>query len=138
MKKLYMIVVLLFSAAAFADECYFQSRATSYYLRPALKRISCATYLSAMQGSSNYAALIGEEGNLIFETDNERFLIGKFFYSLEMQDYVLYGYIEFSGGVPNRCETTKSSGVCSAFDYTTFAIAFKNFLHSPERIKIRR
>lgn len=79
MKKIAIVLVLLMAASSFAEQCYFQTRRTSYDSGTSVKKISCQTVKNVMQdvhfynGKDNYTRYfgrqIGKEGNLIVEDD---------------------------------------------------------------------
>ena len=75
MKKTAIVLVLLMAAFSFAEQCYFQTRRTSYDSGTSVKKISCQTVKNVMQDvhfyneKDNYTRYfgrqIGKEGNLI-------------------------------------------------------------------------
>lgn len=145
MKKMAIVLVLLMAAFSFAEQCYFQTRRTSYDSGTSVKKISCQTAINAMEdvyfynGSDNYARYfgryIGKEGNLIREKDGA-VLIAKFYYALG--EYRLYGSIVYSGGNVANCLTTTSTGYCDQTEYTDFGYYFTEFLSSPARKRNRK
>ena len=144
MKNKFTIVTLLFvlCTSAFAEQCYFQSRRTSYDAGTKVKKISCQVLKNAFQdvhfynGNDNYARYyekkIGQEGNLIVE-DNGDILMTKFYYALG--EFRYYGQIRYRGANVISCKTTTSSGYCDQFEYTDFGNYLRDFLSSLTRKK---
>lgn len=142
MRKMTVIMILLMVAFSFAEQCFFQSRRTSYDSRTTVRKISCQTVKNSIQdvrfynGNDNYAHYyeqkIGQEGNLIVE-DNGNILMTKFYYALG--EYRYYGQISYSGANVISCQTTTSSGYCDKFEYTDFGNYLREFLSSPARKK---
>lgn len=140
MKKMAIVLVSLMAAFSFAEQCYFQTRRTSYDSGTSVKKISCQTVKNVMQdvyfysGSDNYTRYfgrqIGKEGNLIVENDGT-FIISKFYYALG--EYRYYGQIIYRGGNVVSCQTTTSTGYCDQTEYTDFGYYFTEFLGSPAR-----
>lgn len=145
MKKMAIVLVLLMAAFSFAEQCYFQTRRTSYDSGTSVKKISCQTVKNVMQDvyfcneKDNYTRYfgrqIGKEGNLIVENDGT-FIISKFYYALG--EYRLYGSIVYSGGNVANCLTTISTGYCDQTEYTDFGYYFTEFLSSPARKRNRK
>lgn len=100
MKKTIIAMILLLSAFSFAEQCYFQTRRTSYEAGTSVKKISCQVAKKCVQdirfynkdNADNYVRYyeqkIGKEGNLIVE-ENGEITIMKFYYALG--EYRYYG-----------------------------------------------
>ena len=146
MKKIAIVMILLLSAFSFAEQCYFQTRRTSYDSGTSVKKISCETMKKIYQdirfydnqGNNyvrKYEQQIGREGNLIVE-GNGYTSIMKFYYALG--EYRYYGYITYYGGNVVECTTTTSTGVCDQVEYTEFGNYLRDFLSSSARKKNRK
>ena len=91
MKNMLLIMLLVLQPLVFANQCYFQSRRTSYDSGTSIKKISCQWLAQALQNiefynrGDNYAPYyerkFGKEGNLIEEVDG-RIYMTKFYYAL--------------------------------------------------------
>lgn len=137
---------LALCATAFAEQCYFQTRRTSYDSGTQVKKISCETMKKIYRDirfyddlGNNYVRLyeqkIGKEGNLIVE-GNGYTSIMKFYYALG--EFRYYGYITYQGANVVECTTTTSTGVCDQVEYTEFGNYFRDFLSSLARKKNRK
>jgi hypothetical protein len=143
MKKIILAMLLALCTSAFAEQCYFQTRRTSYDSGTRVKKISCETMKKIYQDirfyddqGNNYVRMyeqqIGQEGNLIVEGNGYTSII-KFYYALG--EYRYYGYITYSGGNVVECTTTTSTGYCDNVEYTEFGNYFRDFLNSSARKK---
>ena len=146
MRKMGIAVLLALCSSALAEQCYFQTRRTSYDSVTKIKKISCKTAKQAVQdirfysnqNLDNYARYyeeaFGQEGNIIVE-DNEDITIMKFYYALG--EFRYYGSITYRGSNVTNCGTTTSTGYCDKFEYTDFANYLRDFLNSSARKKKR-
>ena len=142
MKKMIPVLVLVLQTFALAEQCYFQSRRTSYDSGTVVKNISCQTLKNVFQdirfydGKNNYVRYyedhIGQEGNLIVE-DNGDVLLTKFYYA--QGEYRYYGQIRYSGANVVSCQTTTSTGYCDQVEYTDFGNYLRDFYSSSARKK---
>lgn len=138
-------MLLALSTATWAEQCYFQTRRTSYDSGTQVKKVSCQKLYDAIadvrfvNGRDNYAPYFaktfGREGNLIME-DNGEITMSKFYYALGQ--YRFYGGIMYRGGNAVACRTTTSTGVCDRVEYTEFGNYLRDFFYSPARKKNRR
>lgn len=145
MKKVFLILIFILQTFAMAEQCYFQSRRTSYDSETVVKKISCQTVKNTFQdirfynGNDNYVRYyedhIGQEGNLIVE-DNGDILMTKFYYA--QGEYRYYGQIRYRGANVLSCQTTTSTGYCDHVEYTDFGNYLRDFLSSSARKKKRR
>lgn len=147
MKQIILAVLLAWCSAALAEQCYFQTRRTSYDSGTSVKKISCQTAKKCVQdirfynnnNADNYVRYyeqnIGKEGNLVVENDGE-ITIMKFYYALG--EYRYYGGITYRGSNVINCGTTTSTGYCDDFEYSDFANYFRDFLNSSARKKNHR
>ena len=143
MKKM-ITALLLLAAFPFAEECYFQTRRTSYDSETSTKKVSCKTLEKAIQdvrfynsdNFDNYARYyedhFKQEGNLIIEKDGW-ITINKFYYALG--EYRYYGSIMYYGANIYKCQTTTSTGYCDQVEYNDFAMYLRDFLSSSARKK---
>lgn len=139
-------MLLALSSLVFAEQCYFQTRRSSYDSGPKVKKISCEMMKKITQDiqfykdskdnyAQKYGRYIGEEGNLILEESGVT-LIMKFYYALG--EYRYYGHIVYNGGNVAECVTTTSTGVCDHVEFTDFGYHFTEFLSSSARKKNRK
>lgn len=145
MKKMGIAVLLALCSTALAEQCYFQSRRTSYDSGTRVKKISCQALKNAQQdvyfynGNDNYARYyerqFGQEGNLIVEIDGY-VMMTKFYYALG--EFRYYGQIVYNGGNVVSCKTTTSAGYCDQVEYTEFGNYLRDFLNSSARKKNRK
>ena len=146
MKKIIVAMLLALYSSALAEQCYFQTRRTSYDSGTRVKKISCETMKKIYQdirfydnqGNNyvrKYEQQIGKEGNLIVE-GNGYTSIMKFYYALG--EFRHYGFITYYGGNAVKCATTTSSGVCDQVEYTEFGNYLRDFLNSSARKKNRK
>jgi hypothetical protein len=145
MKKVFLILIFILQTFAMAEQCYFQSRRTSYDSETVVKKISCQTVKNTFQdirfynGNDNYVRYyedhIGQEGNLIVEDDGD-ILMTKFYYA--QGEYRYYGQIRYRGANVLSCQTTTSTGYCDHVEYTDFGNYLRDFLSSSARKKKRR
>ena len=146
MKKVIVAMLLALYSSALAEQCYFQTRRTSYDSGTRVKKISCQTMKEIYQdirfydnqGNNyvrKYEQQIGKEGNLIVE-GNGYTSIMKFYYALG--EFRYYGFITYYGGNAVKCATTTSSGVCDQVEYTEFGNYLRDFLSSSARRKNRK
>ena len=125
-----------------ANQCYFQSRRTSYDSGTSIKKISCQWLEKSLQniefynGNDNYAPYygrrFGQEGNLIEDADGLIYMT-KFYYALG--EYRYYGQIIYYGANVKSCKTTTSSSFCDQVEYNDFAMYLRDFLSSSVRQK---
>jgi hypothetical protein len=146
MKKMVIAVLLALCSTALAEQCYFQTRRTSYDSGTSVKKISCKTAKKAVQDirfysnqnmdnyARYYAEAFGQEGNIIVE-DNGSTTIMKFYYALG--EFRYYGGITYRGANVSNCGTTTSTGYCDNFEYTDFGNYLRDFLSSAARKKKR-
>lgn len=139
-----LLLVMLFALQSFvlANQCYFQSRRTSYDSGTSIKKISCQWLEKSLQniefynGNDNYAPYygrrFGQEGNLIEDADGLIYMT-KFYYALG--EYRYYGQIIYYGANVKSCKTTTSSGFCDQVEYNDFAMYLRDFLSSSVRQK---
>ena len=142
MKKVFLILIFILQTFAMAEQCYFQSRRTSYDSETVVKKISCQTVKNTFQdirfynGNDNYVRYyedyIGQEGNLIVEDDGD-ILMTKFYYA--QGEYRYYGQIRYRGANVLSCQTTTSTGYCDHVEYTDFGNYLRDFLSSSARKK---
>lgn len=142
MKNMLLIMLLVLQPLVFANQCYFQSRRTSYDSGTSIKKISCQWLAQALQNiefynrGDNYAPYyerkFGKEGNLIEEVDG-RIYMTKFYYALGAFRY--YGQIIYSGANVESCKTTTSTGYCDQVEYNEFAMYLRDFFSSSVRQK---
>ena len=145
MKKMGIAVLLALCSTALAEQCYFQTRRTSYDSGTRVKKISCQTLKNVQQdvyfynGHDNYARYyerqFGQEGNLIVEIDGY-VMMTKFYYALG--EFRYYGQIVYNGGNVVSCKTTTSAGYCDQVEYTEFGNYLRDFLNSSARKKNRK
>ena len=112
MKKVIVAMLLALYSSALAEQCYFQTRRTSYDSGTRVKKISCQTLKNVQQdvhfynGNDNYARY--------------------------------YGQIVYNGGNVVSCKTTTSTGYCDQVEYTEFGNYLRDFLNSSARKKNRK
>lgn len=139
--KFYLLMVLfVLQSFSFAEQCYFQTRRTSYDSMTKVKKISCKKAKNAIgdvryyNGRDNYTPYFeenfGREGNIIVEEEGH-ILLAKFYYALGQ--YRFYGSIIYNGANPVQCFTTTSMGYCDRVEYNDFALYLHDFLNSSAR-----
>lgn len=130
-----LFILLTLTVASFATErCYFMTRMSSPEKPVSLTEKNCAIIKSALSDMDYFGEAIGEEGNLIVES-NGSLLIGKIYnerFSTGNDAYHVYMAGTFLGANPIKCAASTTSG-CGALEYVQFGIIIRDFYLNRDR-----